>query len=107
MPEKTIKRKSKGNPTEAMCRAVDKEWHRLTSLFTNASVYQHGYIDQREMELALEVTRNGVSDFIINLIKAATLEVWLRSLESMSLLPLRNDSVPQIRLHLTGLQNSA
>jgi hypothetical protein len=105
MPDKIVKRKSKGNPTEAMCRAVDKAWPRLRSLFNDARVYQYGYIDQKEVETAFEMTRNGVGDFLIDIVKIAPLEVWLRSLEGTSALPIRADSGVKVKLNLADLQN--
>jgi asparagine synthase (glutamine-hydrolysing) len=82
MPDKILKRKGKGNPTEAICRAVDSEWARLQSLFNDARVYQYGYVDRKEMEAALQMARNGVKNFLVDIVKIAPLEVWLRSLES-------------------------
>jgi asparagine synthase (glutamine-hydrolysing) len=84
LPDKIVKRKGKGNPTEAICRAINSEWPRLQSLFNNARVYQYGYIDQKEMNPALEMSRNGVNDFLVNVVKIFPLEIWLRSLEGGS-----------------------
>jgi asparagine synthase (glutamine-hydrolysing) len=81
MPDKIMKRKGKGDPTEAICRAIRGEWPRLQSLFNDARVYQYGYVDRTEMETALEMARNGVKDSLLDIIRIAPLEVWLRSLE--------------------------
>jgi asparagine synthase (glutamine-hydrolysing) len=81
MPDLIVRRKSKGNPAQTICRAVDNEWPRLQSLFNDARVYQYGYVDRKEMETALEMARNGVKDFLLGIIRIAPLEVWLRSLE--------------------------
>jgi asparagine synthase (glutamine-hydrolysing) len=86
MPEKIVSRKGKGNPSEAMCRAVEREWPRLRSLFDGARVYQYEYIDREEMETTLEMARSGMKGFSINIIKIAPLEIWLRSLECSSVL---------------------
>ncbi|HKX26961.1 MAG TPA: asparagine synthase-related protein [Blastocatellia bacterium] len=91
MPDRVVKRRGKGDPGEALCRAVEREWPRLRSLFDDARVYQYGYIDRDEMEAALERSRHGIDDLLIHIVKIVPLEIWLRSLDGPRGRPLGTD----------------
>jgi len=81
LPEKIRKRKSKGNPTEIVSRALAREWPRLRELFKDARVCAYGFIDHNALASTTEAFRHGCGMQSAMLLKALTLEVWLRALE--------------------------
>ena len=81
LPEKIRKRKSKGNPTEIVSRALAREWPRLRELFKDARVCAYGFIDHNALESTSEAFRHGCGMQSAMLLKALTVEVWLRALE--------------------------
>lgn len=81
LPEKIVKRKSKGNPKEVITRAIGREWPRLEPLFDDARVFARGYIDQVALRSMIERFRFGCGTHSPALLKALVLEVWLRGLE--------------------------
>lgn len=81
LPEKIRKRKSKGNPTEIISRALAREWPRLRELFKDARVCAYGFIDHNALTSTTEAFRHGCGMQSAMLLKALTVEVWLRALE--------------------------
>ena len=81
LPERIAKRRSKGNPHEALCRAVIRELPRLQTLFKDARVSAYGYVDAVELLKALESARHGLTTNFVALLKTISLEFWLRTLE--------------------------
>ncbi len=81
LPEKIRKRKSKGNPSEIVSRALAREWPRLRELFKDARVCAYGFIDHSALGSMTESVRHGCGMQTAMLLKALSLEVWLRALE--------------------------
>ncbi len=81
LPEKILKRKSKGNPREIISRAFAREWPRLQELFDDARICAHGFIDNSALKSTTESFRHGCEIPAPVLLKALVLEVWLRALE--------------------------
>jgi asparagine synthase (glutamine-hydrolysing) len=81
LPEKIVKRKSKGNPQEVITRAIAREWPRLAPLFEDARVFARGYIDRAALQLMIQKFRFGCGTHSPVLLKTLVLEVWLRRLE--------------------------
>jgi asparagine synthase (glutamine-hydrolysing) len=84
LPEKIRKRKSKGNPTEIVSRALAREWSHLRELFKDARVCAYGFIDHSALVSTTEGFRHGCGMQTPMLLKALTVEVWLRALEQRS-----------------------
>jgi asparagine synthase (glutamine-hydrolysing) len=81
LPEKIVRRKTKGIPTEGLCRAVSREWQMLRSLFSNSRVCAYGFMDSAPLLAALDRARNGLELFAGALLPTISLEFWLRALE--------------------------
>lgn len=81
LPERIAKRRTKGNPHEAICRAVIRELPRLRILFADARVSAYGYVDRTTLLEALELASHGVKINLVSLLKTISLELWLRTLE--------------------------
>jgi asparagine synthase (glutamine-hydrolysing) len=81
LPEKIAKRRTKGNPHEAICRAVIRELPRLRILFKDARVSAYGYVEPTALLEALELASHGVQTNMVSVLKTISLELWLRTLE--------------------------
>jgi asparagine synthase (glutamine-hydrolysing) len=89
LPERVLKRKGKGDPTEAFFRAIVREAPRLKLLLKNAPrVSEYGYVDSNIMLAALEKARHGFEANTVALAKTISLELWLRALEKRRAKPI-------------------
>jgi asparagine synthase (glutamine-hydrolysing) len=84
LPAQIAKRKGKGNPTEALLRALNREWPRLRELLRDARVCAAGYVNPATLKTLIEEP-----DFVRNsenlaVIRICYLELWLRDLERRS-----------------------
>ena len=82
VPEKVLKRKGKKGPTDALCRAIAREWPTLKSLFEDPRVCAYGYVDPKQLTKALDQLRYGTQKFTFQLFVTIATEFWLRSLEA-------------------------
>lgn len=82
LPEKTLRRQSKGNPTEAFFRAVIREFSWLSQMFEEPRVCSYGYIDEPKFKAELNKARMGCEVNTSLLARIIPLEIWLRSVES-------------------------
>jgi len=82
LPEKVARRKTKGIPTEGLCRAVAREWKAMRSLFSDSRVCGYGFMDSAPLLAAIDRTRHGVEPYPGPLLTAVSLEIWLRALET-------------------------
>ena len=87
LPEMIARRRTKGDPHEAICRAAMREIPRLRGLFKNARVGAYGYVEPAALSEALESASQGLRINFIALLKTISLEFWLRTLESPQPLP--------------------
>jgi asparagine synthase (glutamine-hydrolysing) len=81
IPEKTRTRRSKRGPDEALCRALNREWERISQITKDLAISAHGYVDSRLFQDALVRARHGVIDGLQPLMRALALEFWLRARE--------------------------
>jgi asparagine synthase (glutamine-hydrolysing) len=82
VPEKVLRRKTKGDPTEGLARAMAREWSALRSLFADSRVCAYGFMDNRPLLAAIDRARNGLEVYAGALLTTISLEFWLRALES-------------------------
>lgn len=92
LPEKILTRQGKKGPTEALFRAVAREWPRLQPIFKKARVCDSGYMDATALHATLERVRHGCETHSFALIQTISLEFWLQALERRSL-PAKNTAV--------------
>ncbi|HET6979418.1 MAG TPA: asparagine synthase-related protein [Pyrinomonadaceae bacterium] len=81
LPERIARRRTKGNPHEAVCRAVCRQLPRLRMVFDDARVSAYGFVDSRALLNALELAKHGLTINLVALLKTLSLEFWLRTLE--------------------------
>ena len=80
LPTEILRRKGKGNPSEAVFRGLTREYTRLHSLLSDAYVARYGYVNQQALISTLERSRYG-DKRTSELFRIVSLEFWLRSLE--------------------------
>jgi len=82
LPDEIAARRTKGNPREAIFRAIARESGRLRSLFDNSRLCARGYIDKEPLFAALDRARHGYETHSAFLVQTISLEFWLRDLET-------------------------
>lgn len=82
LPEKVVRRKTKGDPSEGLARAIARECPSVRSLFTDSRVCDYGFMDKEPLLAAIDRARNGLEVYAAALLITISLEFWLRSLES-------------------------
>ncbi len=82
LPDEIAARRTKGNPREAIFRAIARESGRLRSVFDNSRLCARGYIDKEPLFAALDRARHGYETHSAFLVQTITLEFWLRDLEA-------------------------
>jgi hypothetical protein len=92
LPEKILRRQGKKGPTEALFRAIERQWPQLRPIFENARVCVNGYMDAAALQATLERARHGCGAHSFAVLQTISLEFWLRALERRSLLA-RNTTV--------------
>jgi asparagine synthase (glutamine-hydrolysing) len=82
LPDEIASRRTKGNPREAVFRAIARESGRLRSVFDNSRLCARGYIDKEPLLAALDRARHGYETHSAFLVQTLSLEFWLRDLET-------------------------
>jgi asparagine synthase (glutamine-hydrolysing) len=82
LPDEIAARRTKGNPREAIFRAVARESERLRSVFADSRLCARGYIDKESILAALDRARHGYETHSAFLVQTISLEFWLRDLET-------------------------
>ena len=82
VPEKILRRKTKGNPSEGLARGIAREYSALRSLFSDSRVCAYGFMDKAPLLAAIDRAKNGLEVYAAALLTAVLLEFWLRALES-------------------------
>lgn len=94
LPDEITARRTKGNPTEAIFRAIGRESERLRAVFQNSRLCARGYIDKEPLLAALDRARHGYEMYSAFLMETILLEFWLRGLEKGTSLTRNPAAVP-------------
>ncbi|HEY2964348.1 MAG TPA: asparagine synthase-related protein [Pyrinomonadaceae bacterium] len=81
LPEKIVRRKTKGDPSEGLARTIAHELPAVRSLFTDSRVCAYRFMDSAPLLAAIERARYGLEVFAGALLTTISLEFWLRALE--------------------------
>lgn len=84
LPAEIAKRKGKGNPGEAVLRAVAREWPRLREVLRNALVCDRGYVNPTALKALIEQPDFERSPEGLFVLRISYLELWLRDVERRS-----------------------
>lgn len=82
LPEKIVRRKTKGDPSEGLARAIAREASTMRSFLTDARVCAYGFMDSAPLFAAIDRARNGLEQYAGALLLTISLEFWLRALET-------------------------
>jgi asparagine synthase (glutamine-hydrolysing) len=80
VPPEILRRKGKGNPIEALSRAIVREHNNLELLMTNTCAAQYGYVNQQRVNSAVEKLKYGDMQSL-EIFRLIPLESWLRLVE--------------------------
>ena len=83
LPPRIVTRRGKRSPSEALVRAIRREFPRLTSLLEDPLIAQYGYADQSELRTTLLRAREGADLTSLSIVMAISLEVWLRKINGL------------------------
>ena len=97
LPDEIAKRRTKGNPREAIFRAVAREAPRLRTVFENSRLCARGYIEKEPLFAALDRARHGYETHSAFLVQTILLEFWLRDRELRDSLTRSPAVVPRRR----------
>ena len=92
VPERVLRRKTKGAIGEVICRGLIRERPRVKSLFTDARVCARGYVNGARLQEALDKALHGVTSHLGMLVTTIAIEIWLRSLECGAAEAFREDA---------------
>ncbi len=100
LPPEVLTRKTKAAPGRCYSVALEKQWDKVESVFSSPISARVGYLDAKGIREALAATKNGdVATFILRLLRALSLELWLRDAEYRGVLSNQR-STPSVGEHL-------
>ena len=94
LPPEIAARRGKGNPREAIFRAIARESTRLKSVFENSQLCARGYVEKEPLLAALDRARHGYETHSAFLVQTISLEFWLRGLDARHSLTRSPAAVP-------------
>lgn len=106
LPPRTLARKGKKNPSEALIRAIDREYARLRLLLSNPLSCAYGFTHHEPLLAALERARVGHDLAALDLLSIICLEVWLRALEKHRLFHQPTSSTLAVTAAIAAQRNS-
>src|SRR5215213_857592 len=95
LPDEIAKRRTKGNPREAIFRAIARESECLRSVFDNSRLCARGFMDKEPLFAALDRARHGYETHSAFLVQTISLEFWLRDFESRNSVTRSPAAVPK------------
>lgn len=95
LPDEIANRRTKGNPREAIFRAIARESGRLRAVFENSRLCDRGYIDKEPFFAALDRARHGYETHSAFLVQTISLEFWLQDLAKRDLLTRSPAVIPR------------
>ncbi|MGH9968716.1 MAG: asparagine synthase-related protein [Pyrinomonadaceae bacterium] len=81
LPDRVLKRKSKGTTGEAFCRGLARQWPVIKPMLADARICSRGYVDRKALNTALDQARHGWEFNISAVYQTLCIEIWLRSIE--------------------------
>jgi asparagine synthetase B (glutamine-hydrolysing) len=84
LPAEIAERRTKGNPSEAIFRAIARESGRLRAVFQNSRLCALGYMEKEPLLAAFDRAKHGYERYSAFLVQTMSLEFWLRGLAEKS-----------------------
>jgi asparagine synthase (glutamine-hydrolysing) len=81
LPARIAQRRGKRSPSEAIVRAIRREFSQLHSLFDEPLIAAYGFAKRNELRATLNRARAGTDLTALSIVMAISLEVWLRRID--------------------------
>jgi asparagine synthase (glutamine-hydrolysing) len=99
LPREVQCRKTKVSATRCYSLALQKNWKRIEETLAHPAIAELGYVDGQELRNDLLNLRNGICPYhLVRLLKAVSLEFWIRDAASRGVITLSAGSAPMKRL---------
>ena len=91
--------KNQGERYPVYSLALQKNWKRIEETLAHPAIAELGYVDGQELRNDLLNLRNGICPYhLVRLLKAVSLEFWIRDAASRGVITLSAGSAPMKRL---------
>jgi asparagine synthase (glutamine-hydrolysing) len=97
LPPEIISRRTKAGAGRCYCTFLEKHWRKIDELYASPYSARLGYVEREQTRAALLGFKNGdVPFYVVRLLRALFLEVWLRDLTARGVVraPSRLDFFP-------------
>lgn len=102
LPKQVLVRKTKDATLRCYSISLQKHWHAIEDLLHSPLTSRAGYVEKDQFYSSLLSFRNGqVPSFPLRLLKALSLELWMRNAEAYNI--LRGHPSPHITLQATNV----
>jgi asparagine synthase (glutamine-hydrolysing) len=89
VPAEILSRRTKATSARRPLRALDNDWSRLESLFDSPlATVQFAYFDESRFREAFTDAKNGKAPQLVRLLRALSLELWMRDVGRRGLIHL-------------------
>jgi asparagine synthase (glutamine-hydrolysing) len=87
LPPEIVARRTKAGAGRCYCTSLEKQWKRIDELYISPCSARLGYVERDQIHAALLGFKNGdVPFYVVRLLRALSLEVWLRDLTARGVL---------------------
>jgi asparagine synthase (glutamine-hydrolysing) len=94
VPQEILSRRTKQLGARTPVLVVDKKWEELRTVFGSPFISRFGYVNRRRFLEKLQAARNGEEVHIVRMLRAISLEFWLRDLTARGVLDSKSVSPP-------------
>ena len=89
LPVEVLQRKTKVSNTRCYPITLEKHWQRVEQILTSPISSDLGYVDASKLRLDLASLKHGrIPTYLVRLLKALSLEFWLRESEARKILAI-------------------
>jgi asparagine synthase (glutamine-hydrolysing) len=89
LPPDILHRETKSVMGRCYPIAIEHNWAKVESVFPSPVISRLGYVERDSLYQALLATKNGqISDYILRLLKALSLEFWLRDVHARGVIAI-------------------
>lgn len=107
VPAEVLARRTKATSARRPLRALDNDWSRLESLFESPlATVRLGYFDESKFREAFTDAKNGKAPQLVRLLRALSLELWMRDVGQRGLIHLADLGQQQWTREVTAVANA-
>lgn len=98
LPREIATRRTKARPGRCYSVALNKHWSKVESAFHSPLSSRLGYVDRDRIYASLLAMKNGmISPYFLRLLKAFSLELWLRDAEARGIISIQPSVSRKVR----------